>query len=49
METVIASVHEPSDFAGLPIVGDDPATTGVPMAPPDWAVRRARGGPGRRG
>nr|WP_245652905.1 AAA family ATPase [Herbidospora sakaeratensis] len=39
LETVIASVHEPSDFAGLPIVGDDPAVTGVPMAPPDWAVR----------
>jgi hypothetical protein len=42
LETVIASVHEPSDFAGLPIVGDDPATTGVPMAPPDWAVRLRR-------
>ncbi|NUO57920.1 MAG: AAA domain-containing protein [Hamadaea sp.] len=46
LETVIASVHEPSDFAGLPIVGDDPATTGVPMAPPDWAVRVARRGGG---
>ncbi|GAA0449783.1 ATPase AAA [Paractinoplanes deccanensis] len=46
METVIASVHEPSDFAGLPIVGDDPATEGVPMAPPDWAVRLARRGNG---
>ncbi|MFG2292155.1 AAA family ATPase [Streptomyces sp. NPDC048603] len=46
LETVIASVHEPSDFAGLPIVGDDPATTGVPMAPPDWAVRLARTGQG---
>ncbi|MEU0395631.1 AAA family ATPase [Streptomyces sp. NPDC006208] len=46
LETVIASVHEPSDFAGLPIVGDDPATTGVPMAPPDWAVRLARAGGG---
>jgi hypothetical protein len=46
LETVIASVHEPSDFAGLPIVGDDPATTGVPMAPPDWAVRLARTGRG---
>ncbi|MBZ9593696.1 AAA family ATPase [Streptomyces erythrochromogenes] len=46
LETVIASVHEPSDFAGLPIVGDDPATTGVPMAPPDWAVRLARTGHG---
>ena len=46
METVIASVHEPSDFAGLPIVGDNPATDGVPMAPPDWAVRLARTGSG---
>ncbi|MFI6575362.1 AAA family ATPase [Nocardiopsis sp. NPDC050513] len=46
LETVIASVHEPSDFAGLPVVGDDPATTGVPMAPPDWAVRLTRGGRG---
>jgi len=46
LETVIASVHEPSDFAGLPIVGDSPATDGVPMAPPDWAVRLARAGSG---
>ncbi|GLZ05162.1 ATPase AAA [Actinomadura sp. NBRC 104412] len=46
LETVIASVHEPSDFAGLPIIGDDPASTGVPMAPPDWAVRLASAGRG---
>ncbi|MBB2910848.1 MoxR-like ATPase [Streptosporangium becharense] len=46
LETVIASVHEPSDFAGLPIVGADPAVTGVPMAPPDWAVRLAGAGRG---
>ncbi|WSG45649.1 AAA family ATPase [Dactylosporangium sp. NBC_01737] len=46
METVIASIHEPSDFAGLPVVGDDPATQGVPMAPPDWAVRLAKRGYG---
>jgi MoxR-like ATPase len=46
METVIASIHEPSDFSGLPIVGDDPAHQGVPMAPPDWAVRIARTGKG---
>src|SRR3990170_2732931 len=38
LTTVIASVHEPSDFNGLPVVGDDPAGQGVPMAPPDWAV-----------
>jgi AAA domain (dynein-related subfamily) len=46
LTTVIASVHEPSDFAGLPIVGDDPATQGVPMAPPDWAVALVRAGKG---
>ncbi|GGN23544.1 hypothetical protein FHR83_002767 [Actinoplanes campanulatus] len=46
LTTVIASVHEPSDFAGLPIVGDDPAVQGVPMAPPDWAVRLVRAGRG---
>ncbi|WDZ83618.1 AAA family ATPase [Micromonospora cathayae] len=46
LTTVIASVHEPSDFAGLPVVGDDPANQGVPMAPPDWAVRLVRAGRG---
>lgn len=46
LTTVIASVHEPSDFSGLPIVGDDPAERGVPMAPPDWAVRLVRAGRG---
>lgn len=46
LETVIASVHDPSDFAGLPIVGDDPAEQGVAMAPPDWAVRLSRAGQG---
>jgi hypothetical protein len=46
LTTVIASVHEPSDFAGLPVVGDDPAEQGVPMAPPDWAVHLARAGRG---
>lgn len=46
LTTVIASVHEPSDFAGLPVVGDDPATQGVPMAPPDWAVQLVRAGKG---
>lgn len=42
LTTVIASVHEPSDFSGLPVLGDDPAEQGVPMAPPDWAVRIVR-------
>ncbi|KJS53195.1 ATPase AAA [Streptomyces rubellomurinus subsp. indigoferus] len=46
LTTVIASVHEPSDFAGLPILGDDPAQQGVPLAPPDWAVRLVRAGRG---
>ncbi|MFI0937576.1 AAA family ATPase [Streptomyces sp. NPDC021020] len=46
LTTVIASVHEPSDFAGLPVVGDDPAVQGVPMAPPDWAVKLVRAGHG---
>ncbi|MET8825681.1 MoxR family ATPase [Streptomyces sp. NPDC004610] len=46
LTTVIASVHEPSDFSGLPVVGDDPAVQGVPMAPPDWAVRLVREGRG---
>nr|WP_042195217.1 AAA family ATPase [Kibdelosporangium sp. MJ126-NF4]CEL21807.1 MoxR-like ATPases [Kibdelosporangium sp. MJ126-NF4]CTQ92587.1 MoxR-like ATPases [Kibdelosporangium sp. MJ126-NF4] len=46
LETVIASVHEPSDFAGLPVVGADPASSGVAMAPPDWAMRLARSGNG---
>ncbi|MFF1927385.1 AAA family ATPase [Streptomyces sp. NPDC058228] len=46
LTTVIASVHEPSDFSGLPVVGDDPAEQGVPMAPPDWAVRLVGAGRG---
>ncbi|MEU6479839.1 AAA family ATPase [Streptomyces sp. NPDC047017] len=46
LTTVIASVHEPSDFSGLPVVGDDPAVRGVPMAPPQWAVELVRAGRG---
>nr|WP_236060471.1 MoxR family ATPase [Actinacidiphila acididurans] len=46
LTTVIASVHEPSDFSGLPVVGADPAEQGVPMAPPDWAVRLVKAGRG---
>ncbi|WP_037671916.1 MoxR family ATPase [Streptomyces griseus] len=46
LTTVIASVHEPTDFSGLPIVGDDPAAQGVPMAPPQWAVQLVRAGRG---
>ena len=41
-ETVIASIREPSDFAGLPIVvGDE-----VRFAPPAWARRLAEAGRG---
>ncbi|GAA4610098.1 hypothetical protein BJY16_007669 [Actinoplanes octamycinicus] len=46
LTTVIASVHEPTDFSGLPVIGADPAVHGVPMAPPDWAVRLATAGRG---
>lgn len=43
VETVIASIREPSDFAGLPIVGNG---GGVRMEPPGWAVRLAEKGSG---
>jgi hypothetical protein len=57
-ETVIASIREPSDFAGLPVVasGGDGAGTGavsaasagtqVDFAPPRWARRLAEAGHG---
>jgi hypothetical protein len=41
-ETVIASIREPSDFAGLPVVVGD----GVRFAPPGWARRLAATGHG---
>jgi hypothetical protein len=41
-EVVIASIREPSDFAGLPIVADG----GVRFAPPTWATRLAEAGEG---
>src|ERR1700684_1784400 len=41
-ETVIASIREPSDFAGLPVVVGD----GVRFAPPAWAQRLAAAGRG---
>ncbi|HVM02594.1 MAG TPA: AAA family ATPase [Acidimicrobiales bacterium] len=37
IEIVVGSVREPSDFAGLPVVGADGRT--VVMAPPAWAER----------
>lgn len=43
-ETVIASIREPSDFAGLPIVAEDGNT--VRFAPPSWAERLAASGTG---
>lgn len=36
-ETVIGSLREPTDFAGLPVV----TTSGVDLAPPSWAKRLA--------
>jgi MoxR-like ATPase len=42
-ETVIASIREPSDFAGLPVVsGADPSAARVDFAPPGWARRLAQ-------
>jgi hypothetical protein len=42
-ETVIASIREPSDFAGLPVVD---AAGGVTLAPPSWALRLCEAGRG---
>ncbi|MGI9021777.1 MAG: AAA family ATPase [Acidimicrobiales bacterium] len=42
IETVIAAIREPSDFAGLPIVRG----AEVEMAPPRWAQRLAASGNG---
>src|SRR3974377_1829443 len=42
-ETVIASIREPSDFAGLPIVVGGQT---VQFAPPAWARRLAEAGHG---
>jgi hypothetical protein len=41
-ETVIASIREPSDFAGLPVVSGE----SVRFAPPRWAIRLAGHGAG---
>jgi hypothetical protein len=45
-ETVIASIREPSDFAGLPIVSRDNGGAHVDFAPPLWARRLTRAGRG---
>src|SRR5919202_4675450 len=41
-EVVIASIREPSDFAGLPVVADGT----VRFAPPRWAQRLGSAGRG---
>jgi hypothetical protein len=43
-EVVIASIREPSDFAGLPVVAAD--GTGVTLAAPQWAERLVAAGRG---
>jgi hypothetical protein len=48
-ETVIASIREPADFAGLPIVRDAGVLAGPPQvafAPPSWAISLADAGEG---
>ncbi|MGI9951410.1 MoxR family ATPase [Moorellaceae bacterium AZ2] len=42
LEVVIASIHEPSDFSGLPVIRED----GVRMEAPAWARRLAQAGKG---
>ncbi|AFQ45346.1 AAA family ATPase [Desulfosporosinus meridiei] len=42
LEVVLASIREPSDFSGLPVIGEE----GVRMEPPAWAHRLARAGKG---
>lgn len=42
VETVVASIREPADFGGLPILTPE----GVRMEPPAWAKRLARAGRG---
>ena len=45
-ETVIASIREPSDFAGLPVVAHHDGVARVDFAPPGWARRLAVSGKG---
>lgn len=42
-ETVLGSIREPADVAGLPVVSDD---GGVILSPPAWAKRLAENGEG---
>jgi hypothetical protein len=46
LETVIASIREPSDFAGLPIISHEEGHPQVDFAPPRWARRLAASGRG---
>lgn len=43
-EVVIASIREPTDFAGLPVIDADGRS--VHLAPPNWAKRLAEAGRG---
>ncbi len=45
-ETVISSIREPSDFAGLPVISEVDGTARVHFAPPRWAARLAETGYG---
>jgi hypothetical protein len=45
-ETVIASIREPSDFAGLPVVTAGGSDSQVDFAPPRWARRLSEAGRG---
>lgn len=45
-EVVIASIREPSDFAGLPIVTGSDEVARVDFAPPGWARRLVAAGTG---
>ncbi len=45
-EVVIASIREPADFAGLPIVVSTDGASSVEFAPPRWATRLAAEGHG---
>ncbi|MBL7501018.1 MoxR family ATPase [Frankia sp. CNm7] len=45
-ETVISSIREPSDFAGLPVVSGRDGAARVEFAPPRWATRLVDAGHG---
>lgn len=45
-EVVIASIREPSDFAGLPVVDRSNGSVQVALAPPSWARTLAEAGRG---